>query len=70
VWLLGVLVIMFLSGAYAVVVGDLRDRRRLLARLKQAANHDALTGCRTGASSANGSASRSRMRAARSVTSG
>ena len=44
VWLLGVLVIMFLSGAYAVVVGDLRDRRRLLARLKQAANHDALTG--------------------------
>lgn len=44
VWLLGVLVIMFLSGAYAVVVGDLRDRRRLLARLKQAANHDSLTG--------------------------
>ena len=44
VWLLGVLVIMLLSGTYAVVIADLRDRRRLLERLKQSANHDALTG--------------------------
>ncbi|HEY1329027.1 MAG TPA: diguanylate cyclase [Casimicrobiaceae bacterium] len=44
IWLLGVLVIMLFSGAYAVLIGDLRDRRRLLSRLSQASNHDALTG--------------------------
>jgi diguanylate cyclase (GGDEF)-like protein len=44
VWLLGVLVIMLLSGTYAVIIADLRDRRRLHERLKQSANHDALTG--------------------------
>jgi diguanylate cyclase (GGDEF)-like protein len=44
IWLLGVLVIMLFSGAYAVLIGDLRDRRRLLTRLSQATNHDALTG--------------------------
>ena len=44
VWLLGVLVIMLLSGTYAVLIGDLRDRRRLVDRLKQSANHDASTG--------------------------
>jgi hypothetical protein len=44
VWLLGVLVIMLLSGTYAVLVADLRERYRLHERLKQSANHDALTG--------------------------
>jgi diguanylate cyclase (GGDEF)-like protein len=44
IWLLGVLVIMLFSGAYAVLIGDLRDRRRLLTRLSQATNHDPLTG--------------------------
>lgn len=44
VWLLGVLVIMLLSGTYAVLIADLRDRRRLLERLKQSANHDVPTG--------------------------
>ncbi|HTI47896.1 MAG TPA: diguanylate cyclase [Casimicrobiaceae bacterium] len=44
IWLIGVLVIMMFSGAYAVLIGDLRDRRRLLLRLSQAANHDPLTG--------------------------
>jgi diguanylate cyclase (GGDEF)-like protein len=44
VWLLGVLVIMLLCGSYAFIIGDLRERRRLLARLRQSANHDPLTG--------------------------
>jgi diguanylate cyclase (GGDEF)-like protein len=44
IWMLGVLVIMLFSGAYAVLIADLRDRRRLLSRLSQAANHDTLTG--------------------------
>jgi len=44
VWLLGVLVIMLLSGTYAVLISDLRDRRRLHERLKQSANHDPLSG--------------------------
>jgi diguanylate cyclase (GGDEF)-like protein len=42
--LLAVLVIMALCGAYAFVSGGLRERRRLLARLRQSVNHDPLTG--------------------------
>jgi diguanylate cyclase (GGDEF)-like protein len=44
VWTLGVLVIMLFSGAYAIIIGNLRERRRLDARLRQAANHDGPTG--------------------------
>jgi diguanylate cyclase (GGDEF)-like protein len=44
VWLLGVLIIMFLSGACAGMVGGLRERRRMLSRLRQSTNHDNLTG--------------------------
>jgi len=44
VWLIGVLVIMLLSGTYAVLIAELHDRRRLTERLKQAANHDGPTG--------------------------
>ena len=44
VWLLGVLVIMLLSGTFTVLIADLRERRRLHERLKQSANHDGLTG--------------------------
>jgi diguanylate cyclase (GGDEF)-like protein len=42
--LLAVLVIMALCGACAFVIGSVRERRRLLARLRQSVNHDALTG--------------------------
>jgi diguanylate cyclase (GGDEF)-like protein len=42
--LLAVLVIMALCGAYAFVTGSVRERRRLVARLRQSVNHDPLTG--------------------------
>jgi diguanylate cyclase (GGDEF)-like protein len=44
VGLLAVLTIMALCGAYAFVSGGVRERRRLLSRLRQSVNHDALTG--------------------------
>ncbi len=44
IWMLGVLVVMLFSGAYAIILGNLRDGRRLLMRLRQTANHDVPTG--------------------------
>ena len=43
-WMLALVVIMLLSGAYAFIMGGMRERRRLLGRLRQSVNHDPLTG--------------------------
>jgi len=44
IWLAIAVLIMLFSGAYAVVLGELKERRRLVRRLRSAATHDALTG--------------------------
>jgi diguanylate cyclase len=44
IWLAVAVLIMLFSAAYAIVLGELRERRRLSRRLRRAATHDALTG--------------------------
>ncbi|HVO90016.1 MAG TPA: diguanylate cyclase [Casimicrobiaceae bacterium] len=44
IWLAVAVMIMLFSAAYTIVLGELRERRRLSRRLRCAATHDALTG--------------------------